>query len=1042
MNEMQRMGRTDSPAPPAIRRNTGRALIVIVCGAVLAVLLFVVVINLDNPDTQQVIVNPDEDVIELVAPPSALTAEEEQRYRQGGEKINNELETRLPSGGWIQMQDDEGRISQRYRFARQEPRPDGWYWLDKPEAHVFLSDSEALILTGDETVAYAPNQALEQGTITGNVVITVYKLDDRRHIDPTTDTPSFIVRTTEATFDNIVGEVRCPGPIHLEAPSKAELQGEALTMRINDHVDRLQMLEMQIVHYIKLIQPEDEPAVAQRTSSNAPSVRLAAFNQIQNSPRDSPKPTQFYELTLTDNVVITQGPVATKRIVRGDKLSITFSTESKGFDDAFAFALPPELFGGAAQPHALDMHPLTLHAFLAVQAIAQTNANNRPVNVPVPGPNEAVITVNGPLRVLPIDDPKKRLDSVENARFEVIGSPVELIDDAEEAVATAGILRYDTLERHVQLIATTDHAVAIDSPQLTAGGDRFWLAQNTGEAGFEGAGWLVPQQDPAAPVDNPQDDILGDTDEMAALLEELRISWSRSVRIDFEPGSDAEAMGPIKRVRFLGDVNIESDQGNISCNLLDLTVTQDADGKPAPETMRASGDVKTADDERTLWADELNIAFLTDNQPVHAESDNDKPRVRNITANGDIQIRMADGSRAFADRLEGDRIDETLELSGENIVIAAGRMLIEKGTRLTLRKDQQFAFWEGPGTARVFDKAIDTGADHRIERPIINNEQSPPIVRTKWDDSLHYDHTVNDGAGAIELRGNVNAVSSQNPTERNTMKGDAVTLEFAGTPEAEAARMERRSADEQFADLEDRRLARFTARGEASIENRTWKSEARSEKPRIFYAAGPYIEYNDLTFESRVIGDGTLLIRDEWADEAAHEPPRINAPGKRADPGATFSGKGTTQFKFNRELHMKQLLEDRYRIEMTGDVTVVHESLAGEIATMTGQQLAAIVTRASDDRQRAAGLDLGGAMELRRIEGSSAVLVRTPTRTVECDFFDYNVDTNLAKVAANPGRSITVLTEGTPYPLQAGEVLWNMANDSITIISGAGAASP
>lgn len=1042
MDSGTRMDTHRSSPPPPVRRNTARAAIVITCGAVIVLLMLVVILKIDTGSSQQAAAtSPDDDVIELVAPPSQLTEQEEQRYAGAGEEINTQLETRLPQGGWIQMQDDRGRLGQRYRFRRQEPRPDGWYWLEQPEAQVFLSDNEAVMLTGQESVAYAPNQALEQGTISGDVVIRVFRLDDRRVIDPAADSPTFIVRTDEAMFDNVVGEVRCPGEVHLELPGKAELHGEKLTLRINDLVDRIEMLELSRVHYVKLVHPDNGPAAASAPGrSRRPAVRFASMQAAQDSgTSESDKPTQFYQLTLRDNVVIMQGPADARRVVRGDLLSITFSTETEGLEDAFAFAWPS--FGGSGAAHRENdaAHPIPLHSLIAAQSIAATPQGSVGVAVPAPGPDETIITVDGPLRVLPVDDPQQQLERAEDARFEVTGTPVELIDDAERAVATASMLRYDALDRRVQLIASDDHPVVIDSPQLKAGGERFWLAQNDGNAGFDGRGWIVPQQDrdPAPPPDQTPP-----ADDMADLLEEMRISWSRSVRLDFHPPGDGETLGPIRRVRFLGDVNIETADGNIQCNVLDLAVRQGADGKPAPERMQATGDVRASGEGRTLWADTLDVEFADDDRrAADTESDSDVGDIQRVVADGDVQILMPDGSRAFANRLEGDGINETLELFDDTILIAAGRMIIEQRKTLQIRREQLSAFGDGPGEARVYNRAINTGADRRIERPDIDHDDIPPVVRARWDQSLLYDHSFNDGAGSVDLRGNVVAESSRATPERNIMKGDGLTLEFAADPADGSAALQGESADD-LGSIDDRRLARFIARGDASIESRTWKTESRAEKPRIFYAAGPYIEYNDLTFESRIIGAGSLLIRDEWIDVELPSPPRIVGPGQRADPGATFSGKGTTQFKFTRELHMTQLLENRYRIEMTGDVSVIHESLTGEIATLTGQQLAAVVSRATDDRPRETGLDLGGAMELKRIDGSGALLVKTPTRTVECDTFEYNVETNLARVAAARGRSITVLTEGTPYPLHAGEVLWNMANDSITIISGAGAASP
>jgi len=1261
--------------PPPIRRNTGRTVIVLTCATIIALLLLVVVFNIDTGRAELATDAGDDDVIELFDPPSTLTEQEERELTDPDAEMSTTLPLEVPRGGWLQMQDDRGRLAQRLRFTRSEPRPagkpDGWSRLEQPEAELFVSDDQAIVLRGDEALAYIPNQGLEEGSVAGNVVIELYNVDDSRVIDRQHDTPTFVVRTEQATFDNMIGEVRCPGEVELIAPGKAEILGTNLTLRINDVIDRLELLEIAHVEYIKLTTPDDEhpsPASARQNPRprNQSHIRLATLQEAGDetgraAPADD---AQFYELTLASNVTITQGPIEAPRVARGETLSIVFSSQSRGFNDATA---------GRRHTPTLVRVP-SLSTALASMVIASVD-QPRSADIPEPGVDETIITFDGPLRVLPMDQPQ--LESPEDSRFVLTGSPVELTDATEQARATAGRLVYASAQREVELVRADGHAVHIESPKLTAGGDRFWLAQETGEGGFTGEGWLRPAPDDDDTV------AVAEGRERSDSLASMRITWTQGVELRFTPVVQDDELGPLERVRLTGNVRVRSDDGTITaksldltmrpdpddepvpdvliatgnvsarnpdqtiwadalevkfmhpddapvarapgddetrmtdadvrhitahgdvqilmadgsrvfadrlegdgvsetldlfgrniviaagrmliergtevrvrqgeriahwnglgtarvfdsaletsgdrrlprpsiagpggaepahtmtvnwtdgvtlsfvgrendrnaqpnapgsvdatfgrldqvvfngnvqidsvdgaieCDTLDLEMIADADGRPQPEVMTATGSVMARNDEQTIWADVLNVQFITQTDAgrergtAPAEGDDeaaaatvvlrDDLRVRHVAANGNVQILLADGSRAFADRLDGDGINETLDLHGENIVIASGRMLAEHGTLLTLRKGEQTAHWDGPGTVRLFGTGIDTSADQRIARPVVEERVNPVTVRVTWDESMLYDHGFNAGAGAVDLRGNVDAYSSQNSLEENRMTGDALTLEFVDS--GSSSTQPDSDASIGMNNLGDRKLKRFVARGDAKLESRSWRSASRTEKPRVFYIAGQHIEYDDETFEARVLSDGTLLLRDEWPADAPDDeeaPTPGPAAMRNAAPGSTFSGKGTTLFTWTRRLHMHRMLDDRYSIDMAGEVTVIHESLDGRTATVTAEELSAVVTRLDQQRRRGAGLDMGGAMDLRRLNGAGGVLIETPTRTVESASLEYNVDTAMAQLRGGRGRPVTIINEGAAYPLHAQEVLWNMKRDTITIVRGAG----
>ena len=83
---------------------------------------------------------------------------------------------------------------------------------------------------------------------------------------------------------------------------------------------------------------------------------------------------------------------------------------------------------------------------------------------------------------------------------------------------------------------------------------------------------------------------------------------------------------------------------------------------------------------------------------------------------------------------------------------------------------------------------------------------------------------------------------------------------------------------------------------------------------------------------------------------------------------------------------------------------------------------------------KGAELTLRG-MDLQELNANGNVYVATETRRVDCDAFEYNLRTGFASLSAEKNRSVAVVTEGTPYPVRASSVVWNMdpAVDTISI---------
>jgi lipopolysaccharide export system protein LptA len=1041
--------------------------VAVVASAVLvAGLLLVVVLNIDQSPGGETDVDDLSEPAELV--PRPLTADD-----LDAEAFDPEGMSTLPvlaEGGWIQVADEQGKLAQQYRFDRLDPnppgKPAGWAKMARPRAEIYRPDHRVVSLEGDSALVHLPHRVLDSGTITGNVTIRLFELSEDRVIDVERDRPSLVVHTEEAEFDNFIGEVRCDRAFYIETPA-LEFHGQGLVMLIDDLHERVE-LAVEQVDVIRLISsalapPETVPDAAQavddqvkvESAAAAPeSPAPAAAAPPDPAPAADDKPPKLYRLTLQDNVRIRQGG-AGGRTITGDTLTVVFSPQSEGLAATLAAS---EMFGGRrAVRTPPPPRPLSPAAVLVVGALASLDEETAALSpehfgiVPPPADEDIYIRCSGNLTMVPIIDPEgdERLDSDRDARLKLTGRPVRLFDAEQEAEVHCDHLLYHALAKKAHLVGSPVYPLTIAAPQLEAGGEVFWLAQADHVGGFTGPGWLrtragTPDRASATNADAPAVEARASvpagpaaagTEGDEAPAPPLNMAWTEGVDLEFEPPAGSGPSNRLRRAAFRGSVEVSSRDGNIHCDELDLALEANDRGETVPTTMAATGDVRAADADQTVWADHLFVRF-GDEAPVAPDPSQETGRtmggrvtVESFTAEGDVQVALADQGRAFADRLTGDAVSETAELTGSAVAVAYHNWLIDQGRRIMLHR--QTGHWPGPGRARFFNRPTIEATDGRIERPSMDEE---PQIRARWDTSLRYDSTVNDGAGAIDLSGNVEVTSETDPQERNTINASTLTVGLAWAPDADDS-IERRPAPPASGGLVaegKRAIGRVIADGDARLESRRWIFPDRSDKPSVLYVAGPHLEYDEQTGEALVDGAGELLIRDLSEGDEQEEP-------------APFGAKGTTAFRWKQRLDMRRVADTRYDLAMTDGIEVRHLDPAGGKSTLACARLEATIDRPGAARlESAADLDprgWGGPAELRRLRAEGDVFVRTPTRDVECDELEYDVDAGIAQLAARPGRLLTVYTRATPQSVRMQRAEWDLKRDTLTVVRGSGAGS-
>jgi lipopolysaccharide export system protein LptA len=545
-----------------------------------------------------------------------------------------------------------------------------------------------------------------------------------------------------------------------------------------------------------------------------------------------------------------------------------------------------------------------------------------------------------------------------------------------------------------------------------------------------------------APTDDPQPHRQAEfTGDVTVSSPEMRLTHADLLRVAFDTrgeGDDTEEV--VRSIDARGDVHVVSagDPGEITCASLHVDLETDASGRAVPTRLHAAGPVRIADPRQTMWSDTLDVTFLPvdeDAAAVAGAGDDEhafasaRVAVDEVRADGDVQVRLAGGEHAFADRLRADGAREIAHLEGDRVLVVAGTRVLDRGRRLTLEKQTGRYRVEGSGEFYELRRDTDlvTARDRRVRRPDVTGERS---VEAAWRDAAEYVETAS--GGTLTIRGTVHAESRPSATELNVLDADTLALDF--TPRAAEAEASA-EADDDDATNTNLELARLVATGSARMENRTWTPDGSDLPPRVYYVAGDRIEYDQRTLEAHVPGRGELLIRNPWPETEAETET------------APFATRGVTLLRWREALNMTRVVDERYRIDLTGGVECVHQDLDGETSTLTGHQLEASVMRGRARAEHrgdapSGALRFGGSMELRRIMGQGGLTIRTPQRDVAADRFDYDLTTGMAEASAAPGRMVSVLTRGHPEPMQHGHIEWDMRRDTISVTRGSATASP
>ena len=536
---------------------------------------------------------------------------------------------------------------------------------------------------------------------------------------------------------------------------------------------------------------------------------------------------------------------------------------------------------------------------------------------------------------------------------------------------------------------------------------------------------------------------------------------SQALVVDFADGGEVDA---IERILATGGARVDrvGEIGSLEAASIDLVLDRTEDGRTVPTEMIAEGAVEASDPGQTMWTDRLVVRFRP-----RAEEDAGAAagaiegagfggdemgavEITRVDAVDGVQVRLEEGARVFADRLEGDGVARTLQLTGDDVMVLRSNVVADRLRDVRFDDATRNVRGTGPGRFRYYDADVVPASRDRIERPTPSSRTS---LAATWTQAMRYDERANGGAGRLDLEGDVRVRSTPDAMTSDRLDAREVSLDLANRVGGVRPAGER--AEGLLADEGGKDLKRLVARGDAVMESRTWKTAARRGDPRLFRVEGAHVEYLVASREALVDGAGGLLV---------HDPESSTAPEDRG-PASTagFGIDGTSRFRWARRMTMNREVDDRYLVVMEREVEVLHAGLQpDDTLSLTADRLEVTIERPDEAAAVAAdgkttpqdagkdagrnplessGVELGGPADLVRVRGIGRVFVRTPEHDVECSEFDYNVDTQIAMLRADPGRVVTVQSKGAATPIRAERVQWDLRTGRIRILGGEGAIS-
>lgn len=908
----------------------------------------------------------------------------------------------------IADRDNPERMAGEIIADRSEPLESKRLRLDKPRAWWNLADGRIAYIRAEKGQMYIPEQTSgrpEEALLEGDVIVKIFDArPDGSRPDPDKDPHALLARTTRLEYDGRLGQISIPGRLSIQAP-EVDFIGRGTTVVFNEVQQRLSLLRIEQTDTL-VIRPGNRRKQDDKTQPvpppAAPPQQAAAPGP--GTPAAAPM-VNLYHLVAVDDVVMTQA----QRTARATTL------------EAWVRLIDNQLPDREAADARAAGRPLPISLALVAYAIAsqQPETDQPPQRAGrwrTGRDNAEPITLSwrGPLEVrnvqaaaeLTNDDVFLRLSSPEP-------DGVRLHDARAKATGIGALMEYAATSRVAVLASTKETPAVLTLPGAgRAEAQRFEIGLGSGMVKIPSGGTITADADTGqtrsvswaeraeytfAVVDGDITDRLLNAELMGGVHAQDGGSYLRteSLDADFQETSTGESR--LSHLTATGGVEAGAkDGGSLTAN--EVRVRFEEGSKPSearPRRMDASGSVRASRSGAVLHAGSLGADIADDEQGASI--------VTRAVAEGDAIFENDKGIRAIAERIDADPIAETATLTGEKVAVSTGGSTVH-GTRVIVQQLERTFRVEGPGNV-----------EHHASAESVTDSDDISSALVSWSRGMNFD----DLTGTITCEGEISGALMRGPAGASgldVIKADELQITLAPQESEEQSGPTMLQAGE-----DSRKILRATAKGDpavpASVEIKRFAAAQGNDTTveRLLYLEGSTIRVDNEEGTLRVPGSGRLLSVDRRPDQ----------PDPTKDDQGIGNGRGSTLFRWAREMSLERASGRAY---MAGMTRLTHQPLAGDRVEMETDELTAMLDAL--DAAATPGTDTPSG-KLRQATADGAVWLRIGAREITSDRMVYNAEGRIVEAYAAPGRTITMFDPARASPVDATEIVWNLANDRI-----------
>ncbi|MBV5333499.1 hypothetical protein JZU54_08235, partial [bacterium] len=184
--------------------------------------------------------------------------------------------------------------------------------------------------------------------------------------------------------------------------------------------------------------------------------------------------------------------------------------------------------------------------------------------------------------------------------------------------------------------------------------------------------------------------------------------------------------------------------GQFAADRVEVALSPNAAGEAQPRTLVATGNVEAGDGAQTIWSSALRLTFIDAKPKAGAvakagaegkagadanagadakagkgkkggiglagaggdEQGAMRSDVGEIVAEGPVELRMEDGGRVFASRLEGDGVGHNARLFGPDVLVVRGNLVLDQLANVQVQDAPVRLNAIGPGRASGFKDPV------------------------------------------------------------------------------------------------------------------------------------------------------------------------------------------------------------------------------------------------------------------------------------------------------------------------------------------------